>query len=379
MKKFIKKCIPVLIPILLIDLDFTFVKGSFEKLGQLMDFQDNNKKLEDAIADLKNTRPYPHEGNFIKECAKVEDCDTNYDLYTKIGKKLDQSFLKEKKPENEVDFYFLVMAYVRFLSDYAAKANVKLPANCVFGFDAYVNKDTVPSKNILDDLYKQSKMLAKILVLLFDANDHGMTLKSIVREGIVDTKAKDKKNSGKGDTAGTLDVNKMTIARVSGPKSYLISLEFECYTSALRRFLNLLQEYNLPVLIRDFDITSSSKETQKLTTSPIDVKLIFEWVFPRPKVTKTVEDVLPNPETTNEGHEHTASKGSKNLKPFDAKQSNLEKKQSKPKDSEVEPKESNQSDSELEEKDVEPSDSGRQKSGKKKSNQLWFKQAEEVK
>ena len=354
----------------------------------------------------------------------MEDCDSNYDLYVKIGKNLDQSFLKEKKPENEVDFYFLVMAYVRFLSDYAAKKNVKVPVDGGFGFDAYINKDTVPSKNILDDLYKQSKMLAKILVLLFNANDYELTLKSIVREGIVDKTANDKKKSGSVDSTGTLDVNKTTFARVSGPKSYLISLEFECYTSTLRRFFNLLQEYNFPVLIRDFDITATSKDSQQIKTHPIDVKLIFEWVFPRPKVAKTIENVLSQKDleavkeefkkseqaTSNEQDKQSNSaqlktedleSGQENLKNSkqikedakkgkkDAEREGSDQVDSKQLDQEqlgtevperetlTDPGESGEN-AEEDKENAEQSGSKQQNSSKKKSSKLWFKQAEEI-
>jgi hypothetical protein len=239
---------------------------------------DGNDKAREEIQKLSQANPFPSKENLQKINQKLKDYDIDYQLYTSAHKQFDLKFLKVQKPTNEVDFYFLLMAYTTFLMNYAKESVVNIPAKMAFGFEPYAQKDVIPDRSHIDALYKQSKIITKLLILLFDSNVYGMTLHSLSRESVADNS--DGKKSG--DGTGTLDRSKITVPQKNNLKSYLFSLEFSCHTNALRNYINKLQEYSLPVILRTLTIDGESKSSSGntiLSTKQVKVSMLLEWLF----------------------------------------------------------------------------------------------------
>jgi hypothetical protein len=127
-------------------------------------------------------------------------------------------------------------------------------------------------------LYKQSKIIAQLLILLFQSNEHGIELQSVMRESVNRPSSEQKRS----DTVGTIDGSRSALLRKNNLKSYVFTLDFAAYTDDLRRFINQLQEYNLPVIIRSLSISSTQKSgggDAITATEKVKIALALEWVF----------------------------------------------------------------------------------------------------
>jgi hypothetical protein len=280
MKKIIQKCMRLFFPVALVVLIFALGSLVLNKREYIVAIEENNQKAEQEIEKLTRTKPEPTEESLRKLSQKIKDYDIDYLLYTSANQHFNLDFFRGQKPKNEVDFYFSLMSYVQFLTNYAKEAAVNIPNNFAFGFEPYAQKDLIPDRTKITFLYKQSKIIAKLLILLFDSNDYGMELHTLSRESVDSGGSKEGKKSG--DTTGTIDHSKVaSFVRKNGLKSYLFSIEFSCYTGAFRKFFNKLQEYSLPIVVRSLDVHSSNPSaTSTITlTEKIKVSTTLEWLF----------------------------------------------------------------------------------------------------
>ena len=264
---------------------------------------ENTQVINSAIVKLNSENTTPTEENLQKLQNEYSAKQRKLEhLYTPT-KKIKILYLQGNKPKNEVDFYFTMMSYVDILTQKAEENNIILPKDFKFGFDPYVQKDVIPPLESIELLYKQSKIVAKLLTILFESNEHGMKFLSFQRESIapmlqilkqkeqssvvttvknaaqtVAKKAtKNAKNDIKIDTTGVFSAGDQFLRR-DNKESYMFSLEFECYTSALRKFFNLLHDYRLPVVVRKLDVITPLGSTNTITSSEMSrISLVLEW------------------------------------------------------------------------------------------------------
>lgn len=260
-----------------------FVEKKKERALQL---QAEGIQLQESVSHLQNSPERLTEEHYSQIQQAISESNEAYRRYTHVERYLDLSFLKEKKPKNVVDFYFLWIAYVKFLANYADRCGVEYSKDFGFGLDAYSQKEIIPDQNLLEPLYKQTKVLTKLLVLLFDGNEYGMQLRTVQREAAQGTKmisvgGKTKSEPVLEAVVGTLPADTWEDRRICGRDSFLCLFEFSCYTQTLRHFLNQLQTYNLPVVIRDFAIQNEPRGEKDalVATERIAVKLVLEWIF----------------------------------------------------------------------------------------------------
>jgi hypothetical protein len=263
----------------------------------------NTQTIQNTIDKLQSETIKPTEENLQKlqneYFAKQRKLEN---LYTPT-KKIKIIYLQGNKPKNEVDFYFTMMSYVDILTQKSEENNIILPKDFKFGFDPYVQKDVIPPLESIELLYKQSKIVAKLLTILFESNEHGMKFISFQRESIAQmltilkqknesqvvtavknaaktvakTVSKNSKNDIKIDTTGVLTATDQFLRR-DNKESYLFSLEFECYTPSLRKFFNLLHDYRLPVVVRKLEIITPQGASSNITSSEMSkISLVLEW------------------------------------------------------------------------------------------------------
>jgi hypothetical protein len=250
-------------------------------------FIEDRCKIEEAIQKLLAAKVVPTEENLHKMTQKSKRNDVDYMLYVSANKKFKFNFLKGQKPKNEVEFYFSLMSYVQLLTQKAKAADVHIPEEFSFAFEPYIKKSLIPRCDHIPHLYRQSKMLAQLMMLLYESNDHGIDLRNVVRESVEHSNEHSRtsiKNTAalNMDHAQTLDERQWTGLRCKRQNTYRFVLDFNAYTNTLRHFINKLQEYNLPVIIRFLNIkTLESNEDSDcvVPTKKVNVVLGLEWLI----------------------------------------------------------------------------------------------------
>ena len=278
------------------------------------ELHNKNTTLQADIDKLNKKSTQPNEQNLKKIHQQVQDKYNQLSQITAAKKDIKIVYLHGNKPSNEVEFYFTMMSSIHLLTEKAKEFHVDIPKNYKFGFDTYVQKDTIPSKDTIYLLYKQSKIAAQILTALFESNDYGMQLISFQRESIntVYQSSKNKqptqksnntttnknnskqannkrnnnsnnnstknKKSASIDTIGVLN-NANNYIREHNINSYIFSLQFECYTSTFRRFFNALHHYKFPVIIRQLSVNTPSNNSHTLHTSKSTFTVTLEWLI----------------------------------------------------------------------------------------------------
>jgi hypothetical protein len=282
MKNVIQKFAYCFLPIALLCVVFSLAKFVFRKKNAINAMEKVRHQAEVQIQQLSSKPWALSEENFGKLIEKSKQYATDYGLYASVKKKFKFNFFNGQKPKNEVDFYFSLMAYVQFLGEQAKKLAVNVPKEFSFGFEPYAKKDLIPKPEHIQALYKQTKIMAQLLMLLYESNDHGLDLQDVTGERV------DLPHSGKNlgreaaDSMGGIGVNSSLFSRKRDLKSYLFTFDFTTYTGTLRCFINKLQEYNLPVIICFLEIKTPGSGTSGNTIMSAEkarIVLALEWLF----------------------------------------------------------------------------------------------------
>ncbi|MDR1435195.1 MAG: Amuc_1100 family pilus-like protein [Puniceicoccales bacterium] len=282
MKNMIQKFVYCFLPIALVYVVFSLAKFVLGKKSAMDSMEKICRQAEAKIRKLSSKPWVLSEENLEKLIQKSKKYETDFMLYAPVKRKFNFNFFNGQKPKNEVDFYFSLMSYVQFLGEQAQKFAVNIPKEFSFGFEPYVKKDLIPDPEHIQELYGQSKIMAQLLMLLYESNDHGLDLENVMRERVdLPHSGKDSKKKA-ADTMGTIDGSRLLFLRRRGLKSYLFTFDFTTYSSVLRRFINKLQEYNLPVLIRSLEIKTPGPVTEENTIMSAEkskIVLGLEWLF----------------------------------------------------------------------------------------------------
>jgi hypothetical protein len=128
------------------------------------------------------------------------------------------------------------------VSDVAAP--IQIPQDFAFGFEKYLKQTNIPQDSALvPQLDKQRQVLSYILNQLIAADPAG--IQAVEREIIGDTDAK----------ATSYRINPAISARVPGAIDTLaFRVTFTGYTPTLRKFLNNLAQFDLPIVVRSVSV-----------------------------------------------------------------------------------------------------------------------------
>ena len=139
-------------------------------------------------------------------------------------------------------------------------APIQIPADFAFGFEKYLKTTDIDEDSaVVPVLDKQRQVLSYILNQLIAADPAG--IQAVEREALEDT----------GAEASGFRINEAVSARVPDAIDTLaFRVTFTGYTPALRKFLNNLAEFNLPIVVRSVavDRPTTNAKAAKAKKSP---------------------------------------------------------------------------------------------------------------
>ena len=146
---------------------------------------------------------------------------------------------------------------------------IKVPAEFAFGFEKYAKvADISEDASVIPQLDKQRQILRYVLNQLIASDPAG--IQAVERELL--------KKTGPTDTG--FQINPAISARVPGAIDTLaFRVTFTGYTPTLRKFLNKLAEFELPIVVRSIEVdrskTSSSDAKPKRASNIDDIFSVF--------------------------------------------------------------------------------------------------------
>ena len=131
-------------------------------------------------------------------------------------------------------------------------APIQIPNDFAFGFERYLKTRQIPDDSVVvPQLDKQRQVLSYILNQLIAADPAG--IQSVEREVLEDTAA----------AAKSFRINPAISARVPGAiETLAFRVTFTGYTPSLRKFLNNLAQFDLPIVVRSVDVDRAATNAQ---------------------------------------------------------------------------------------------------------------------
>ena len=217
-------------------------------------------RLQVASADgqikaLMYANPAPTEKNIRAAKTNLEELDGRLQsIYQELqsGAYLDTSD----------DGVSVISSILRYISDYkkraenhidvnAAPAPIKVPEEFAFGFERYYKTTIIPEGEIVPKLDKQRQILSYILDKLIAADP--TSIQSVERE---DFESPADKETG-------FKIEPAISARVPDAIDTLaFQITFTGYTPTLRKFLNSLAYFQLPVVVRSVEVGRVESNSQ---------------------------------------------------------------------------------------------------------------------
>ena len=216
-----------------------------------------SKKLSEAklqvasaggqIKALMYANPAPTEKN-------IRAAETNLEELQERLQSIHQALQEGAYLNTSDDGVSVISSILRYISDYkkrvashidvnAAPAPIKVPEEFAFGFDRYYKTTIIPEGEIVPKLDKQRQILRYILDKLIAADP--TSIQSIEREDFENPKGR--------DTGFKIDP--AISARVPDAIDTLaFQITFTGYTPTLRKFLNSLAYFQLPVVVRSVEV-----------------------------------------------------------------------------------------------------------------------------
>jgi hypothetical protein len=147
----------------------------------------------------------------------------------------------------------VISSILRYISEYnklvenhvdanSTPSPIKIPDEFAFGFEKYFRSTLIPEGKIVPVLDKQRQILSYILDKLIAADPS--SIQSVKRE-----------DSGNSETKSEFKIDPAISARVPGAIDTLaFQVTFTGYTPSLRKFLNNLAYFQLPVVVRSIEV-----------------------------------------------------------------------------------------------------------------------------
>lgn len=166
----------------------------------------------------------------------------------------------DSPPTSRADAFFDIASFVEDYRVKAVAAGVEIPANEYFGFAAYSTSG--PDQDRIPGVYRQRVIIAHILDKLFQARP--TSLVAVVREGQARAAAPGR---GTPDGGGSFQLpSRQSLAIPELAETLPFQVAFTGRTTNLRTFLNALAEFDMPLVVRHIDVTTTGAQTAEQQT-----------------------------------------------------------------------------------------------------------------
>ena len=193
--------------------------------------------------------------------------------------------------ETSEDGVRVISSILRYISDYKRRvdsyvdsnskpAPIEVPDQFAFGFEKYFQSTLIPEGEIVPFLDKQRQVLSYILDKLIDAGPS--SIQSVRREEF--------HNSAKGNG---FQIDPAISARVPDAIDTLaFQLVFTGYTPTLRKFLNSLAYFQLPVVVRSVEVSRANSNAKGLLGNIFKKELSNESDDNKTPVVSEIESIF---------------------------------------------------------------------------------------
>lgn len=167
----------------------------------------------------------------------------------KLRSQWDKFFGELQYSKTPIECYLNLQTEIESIKDRAKAANVLINPNCSFGFAKYLNAETFPDAQNVRDLDRQCQMISMLGAMLIESRP--LEVIEFARESL----------KGEAESEDTL-LNKHSLAHRHIHNifySNLFKLSFTGTTQTLRLFINKIQNMQIPIFIRDIQVTQHSE------------------------------------------------------------------------------------------------------------------------
>ena len=235
-----------------------FAAGAYLALAESGKIDQAKQKITSAESQLKSMRfadPAPTQENVEASSENVSELEAEL---RKIREDLEQG----ARISTSTDGVSVMASIQQFIFEYQRKAAVLtdkggesveiiVPDDFAFGFEQYLDEARMlDDEDLIPVLDKQRQILSYLLDKLYGAEPESIL--SVEREVL------ELKSEGTGSAKG-FSINPAITSRVPGAIDTLaFGLTFTGYTDSLRRLLNDLAKFDLPIVVRSIEVKRPS-------------------------------------------------------------------------------------------------------------------------
>ncbi len=161
----------------------------------------------------------------------------------------------DSPPTSRADAFFDIASFVEDYRVKAVAAGVEIPANEHFGFAAYSTSG--PDQDRIAEVFRQRVIIAHILDKVIEARP--VSLAGIVRAGQARPSG-----PGRPDGGGSFQLpSEQSLAASNIAETIPFQVVFTGRTHNLRAFMNALAEFEMPLVVRHIDVTTTGAQTSE--------------------------------------------------------------------------------------------------------------------
>ncbi len=199
--------------------------------------------------------------NPVPTSKNVKAAEANFEELKERLVEIREELQKGAYLETSNDGVTVISSILRYISEYKKRldkhinansepAPIKVPDQFAFGFEEYFGSMPIPEGEVVPRLDKQRQILSYILDQLIDANP--TSIQKVKREDLENPK-----------NSKAFQIDTGISASVPGVIDTLaFQVVFTGYTPSLRRFLNNLAYFQLPVVVRSVEVGRIGSEAQ---------------------------------------------------------------------------------------------------------------------
>ena len=235
-----------------------FSSGVYLAFAELGKIDQKKQKIIAAESQLKTMR-------FADPAPTLENVEASAENVAELKaelRKIREDLGRGARITTSTDGIAVMAGIQQFISRYQRKSvthtgkdgepvEIIVPDNFAFGFEQYLNEATMlDDKELIPVLDKQRQILSYLLDRLYEAEPESIV--SVEREAL------ELKGEDSASTKG-FGIHSAITARVPGAINTLaFRLAFTGYTDSLRRLLNDLAKFDLPIVVRSIEVDRPS-------------------------------------------------------------------------------------------------------------------------